>query len=122
MQNWIREFKEFVNRGNLIDLAIAAAHIRQQDLYQKSQWKMTTFGDEAAFAVETYRTPLQAETAVTSVWKGNTLMTPIGGGVTIRADQALESPNLLSHEGGKLGQLQQQIDLKQLKPQQWWWD
>lgn len=23
MQNWIREFKEFVNRGNLIDLAIA---------------------------------------------------------------------------------------------------
>jgi hypothetical protein len=107
---------------NLIDLAIAAAYIRQQDLYAKSGWKMATFGEEAKFAAETYRTPVQVETAVTSVWRGNTLMTSVGGGVTIRAEQALDSQNLLNDEGGKLQLKHGQVDLKQLAEGQWWWD
>jgi hypothetical protein len=107
---------------NLIDLAIAAAFIRQQDLHRKAGWPMATLGEEAKFAVETYRTPLQVETAVTSVWKGNTLMTPIGGGVTIHAEQALDAQNLLPDEAGKLQGLHQKVDLKQLAPGQWWWD
>lgn len=107
---------------NLIDLAVLAAHLRQQDLYRKANWQMTTFGEEAKFTVETYRTPLQVETAVTSVWRGNTLMTPVGGGVSIRAEQALDSQNLLPDEGAKLQGLRQRIDLKNLKAGQWWWD
>lgn len=107
---------------NLIDLAVLAAHLRQQNLYRKANWPLATFGEEAKFAVETYRTPLQVETAVTSVWRGNTLMTPVGGGVEIRAEQALDSQNLLSDEGAKLQGLHQQIDLKHLKAGQWWWD
>ena len=39
--------------------------------------------------VETYNTPLQVETVCTAVWKGTTLMTPVGGGVTIQPNQAL---------------------------------
>ncbi len=89
---------------------------------EKANWPMATLGEEARFAVETYRTPIQVETAVTSVWKGNTLMTPIGGGVTIHAEQALDSQNLLSDEAGKLQGLHKKVDLKHLAPGQWWWD
>ena len=39
---------------NLIDLAVAAAYIQQQDYYGKAGWKMDVFGNEKAFPVETY--------------------------------------------------------------------
>jgi hypothetical protein len=107
---------------NLIDMAIAAAFLRERDYYGKAGWHMATLGDEAKLPVETYPTPVQVETAVTSVWKGNHLMTPIGGGVTIYAEQALASPNLLADEEGKLQQAHQQVDLSKLGEGQWWWD
>ena len=45
---------------NLIDLAITAAFIQQQDYYTKAGWKMPFFGDEKAFPVETYEVPQDA--------------------------------------------------------------
>jgi hypothetical protein len=107
---------------NLIDMAIAAAFLREHNYYEKADWNMVTLGDEAKLPVETYPTPVNVETAVTGVWKGNHLMTPVGGGVTIHAEEALASPNLLMDENGKLGELQQQIDLSKLAEGQWWWD
>ena len=35
---------------NLIDLAVVAAHIQQQDYYGKAQWKMEFFGNEKEFS------------------------------------------------------------------------
>ena len=89
---------------NLIDLAIAAAYIQQQDYCGKAGWKMEFFGSEKAFPVETYDIPKTVESAVNAIWKGHTLMTPIGGGVQIQPAQALESDNLLPDEKGKVGQ------------------
>ncbi len=66
--------------------------------------------------------PTQVESVVTSVWKGGTLMTPVGGGVTIHPAKALESPNLLPDEDGKIGEVRESIDLKDLAAGQWWWD
>ena len=87
---------------NLIDLAIAAAYIQQQDYYDKAGWKMEFFGSEKEFPVETYDIPKTVESAVNAIWKGNTLMTPIGGGVTIQPTEALEADNLLADEKGKV--------------------
>ena len=42
---------------NVIDLAVAAAYIQQQDYYGKAGWKMALFGDEQEFAVETCNAP-----------------------------------------------------------------
>ena len=73
---------------NLIDLAVAAAYIQQQDYYAKAGWKMAFFGSEQEFPVETYDIPKTVEPAVNAIWRGNaytTLMTPIGGGVQIQA-------------------------------------
>ena len=107
---------------NLIDLSIAAAFMQQQDYYGQANWKMSLLGDESKFPVRTYTAPVEVETAVASRWKNNTLMTPVGGGVTIHAEQALLGENLLDDEGGKIKQAHDQIDLKNLAADRWWWD
>lgn len=106
---------------NLIDLAVAAAYMQQQDFYGKIGWKMELFGSEEALAVQTHNAPKTVQTAVNAVWKGNRLMTPIGGGVQINALMALEPENLLEDENDQVGKLRNDTTL-QLTEGQWWWD
>ncbi len=112
----------FAEMRNMIDLAIAAAFINDQDLYGKSGWLANTFHNESALAVETYPQPQQVETVCTAVWKGGRLFTPVGGGVTIQARTALRSDNLLADEDGKITELREGVDLSELPADRWWWD
>ena len=52
---------------NIIDLAVAAAFIQEQDYYGKAGWKMSLLGDEKRFAVETYNEPKMVESAVAAI-------------------------------------------------------
>ncbi len=106
---------------NLVDLLVASAYIQQQDMYHKAGWDMPVFGSEAAFPVRIYRAPTQVESAVNAVWKNNTLMTPIGGGVQIEAEMALDSQNILTDDGGKVAGLRASTEIN-LAEGQWWWD
>lgn len=112
----------FAEMRNAIDLIIASAFINQQDFYAQSGWSADLFHNEGSLAVETYNTPLQVETVCTAVWKGNRLFTPVGGGVTIHAREALAAENLLPDEDGKISQLRDGVDLKDLPADRWWWD
>ncbi len=107
---------------NLIDMSIAAAFIQQQDYYGKAAWTMEVFGSEERFPVETYAEPKQVETAVNAVWKGNTLMTPVGGGVSIRPMLALASDRVKPDEQGELKELHSQLEIQTLPKDRWWWD
>jgi hypothetical protein len=107
---------------NCIDLAVAAAFIQANDYYGKSGWNMPVLGDESSYRVQTYTAPQQVDCMINVLWRGSTLMTPIGGGVNIQARQALAPANLLHDDDGKVGQVHDQLDLKNLKPDQWWWD
>ncbi len=107
---------------NLIDLSIAAAFIQQRDYYGKAAWTMEVLGSEDRLPVETYPEPKQVETAVNAVWKGNTLMTPVGGGVRIEPLLALASDRIKPDEKGELKNLHGQIQIQALPKQQWWWD
>ena len=111
----------FAQLRNLIDLAVAAAYIRQQDYYGKAGWAMELFGDETAFAVETFHATKTAPPAVNAIRKRQRLMTPIGGGVTIHASRALRSENLLPDENGKVAKARRDVKLE-LAEGQWWWD
>jgi len=106
---------------NLVDLAIAAAYLQQQDYYGKAGWKLELFGNEQAFAVETYNAPRQVEPAVAAIFKSRRLMTPIGGGVEIQAAMALKPENVLADENGKVDELRKETKLE-LAEGQWWWD
>jgi hypothetical protein len=107
---------------NLIDVAIAAAFIQKQDYYSAAGWKMETFGDERRYAIETFEAPKTVETACTAVWKGNRLMTPVGGGVQIRPLDAISPGNLLADEKGTVKEAKAKVTLAGLAEGQWWWD
>ena len=112
----------FAEMRNVIDLAIAAAFINQQDFYAQADWRAETFNDEQVATVETYNTPLHVESVCTAVFKGSRLYTPVGGGVTIRARDALRSQHSLADEDGQITQLRESIDLQDLPADRWWWD
>jgi hypothetical protein len=106
---------------NLIDLAVAAAYVQQQDYYGKAGWKMEFFGSEDAMPTQVFNSPKQVESTVATVWRGSRLMTPIAGGVRIEPLMAVKPENVLADEGGNLPKLHGSAKI-QLAPGQWWWD
>jgi len=107
---------------NLIDMTIAAAFIQKQDYYGQSGWSMKVFANEDLLPVNTYTTPDKVETAVNAIWKGTTLMTPIGGGVNIQPTMALATDRLLLDKDGSLKKTHADVGAPQLPKGQWWWD
>lgn len=107
---------------NCVDMLVAAAFIQQQDLYGQAEIDLGAIGDEGAYPVETYNAPKQVATAVNSMWKGNRLMTPVGGGVEIRANQAVNAENRIADKDGAVAKAKDSIDLSSLPANQWWWD
>jgi hypothetical protein len=129
VEGFTKKYGEIANRvpvyaqmRNCIDMAVVAAFIQEHNYYEKCGWNLEVFGDENKLATETLNTPQQVETTVASVWKGNRLMTPVGGGVTIHPNQALESANVTQDEEGKLMERREGINLAGLPAGQWWWD
>ena len=106
----------------LIDVSIAAAYIQQQDFYGKLEWQMPVLLDESQVSVETYTAPEQVETAVNAIWRGNTLMTPLGGGVHVEPRLALRSENVEVDTVGSNSKAQELAGPQDLQPGQWWWD
>lgn len=112
----------YAHLRNLIDMTVAAAYVQQQDYYSQAGWNMDTFGNEQKFQVEVLHAPTQVEPAINAVWKGTKLYTPIGGGVDIQPRRALDSPNLLPDEGDRLKSLRSEINARELKEADWFWD
>jgi hypothetical protein len=106
---------------NCIDLLVAAAFINKHDLFGQAGVDLGALGNESDYAVEIYNAPKQAATAVNSMWKGRRLMTPVGGGVQIRAGEAVEDSNLLQDDG-EVAAARAGIDIKALGADRWWWD
>jgi hypothetical protein len=107
---------------NCIDMAVAAAFIQDQDYYSLVKWTPSVFLSEEAYPVETFNPPQQVESAVNAIWKGATLLTPIGGGVQMRPTEAISPTNLLDDEKGLVEEARVANDLSKLPPDQWWWD
>ena len=128
-ETFTREYEELAKRvpvygqlRNLINMSIAAAYIQQQDFYGKASWDMSTFANEKLLPCDTYFPPSKVDTAVNAIWKNNTLMTPIGGGVNIQPMQALLSSNILKDKDRSVEKTQETAAPINLKDGQWWWD
>src|SRR5262245_38144014 len=107
---------------NCIDMAVAAAFIQNQDYYSLVKWTPEVFLNESSYPVETLNPPKQVESAVNAIWKGMTLMTPIGGDVQMRPTEAVKPTNLLEDEKGAVKEARVSSELKKLAADQWWWD
>lgn len=114
----------FAQLRNLIDMAVAAAFMQQNDLYEKAGWQPDLFENEERFPVQTYIAPVEADPAVGIVYTnhGNSITWPIGGGVTVHAHKALDTDNLLKDEGNKVGKIHEATKIEGLAEGQWWWD
>jgi len=106
---------------NLADMAVVAAFLQETDVYGKLDWELVYFGDESKFSIQTERAPEFVESAVTAVWRGNTLTTPIGGGVEIFAIRALNEENLLSANDATVAE-EQKAEEAELPEEGWWWN
>ncbi len=127
-RDFTKKFSEIAKRvrvyaelRQLIDVSIAAAYIHQQDFYGQSDWQMPVIGDESQLSVETYTVPENVETAVNAIWRGSTLMTPLGGGVHLRPTTALSKKHLVTDDG-KNDLVKQSAGPENLADGQWWWD
>lgn len=107
---------------NLIDLAVAARFIQQQDYYGQAGWRAEVLMSEDNIPVMTYQTPLYVEPVAYGIMRGNRLMTPIGGGVRIEPARAFATENQLADEGDKVKKTRDDLNLKVLAADQWWWD
>ena len=126
--NFTRKYPEIADKSpvyaqmrSVINLLIAAAFLRTDDVYGRVGWEPGIFADETALPVETLANPKQAQCVANSVWKGTRLFTPAGGGVSIQADEALLPENLQPDTGAKLGSLHEQL-LHDAPDDRWWWD
>ena len=132
-QAFCKDFTEKFNRiasrvriyaelRQLIDVSIAAAYIHQQDFYTQADWNADVLMDESKVHVETYTAPVQVETAVNAVWRGNTLMTPLGGGVHMQPRLALKKDRLKIDTSGQTVATKVDAGPQDLAEGQWWWD
>ena len=117
-----KKVRVYAELGQLIDVAVAAAYIQEQDFYGQADWSMPILLDESKVPVETYTAPEQVETAVNAVWKGNTLMTPLGGGVNMQPRVALSSKHIKPDADGVAVQTRGEAGPTDLAENQWWWD
>jgi hypothetical protein len=106
---------------NCIDMLVAAAFLQQHDLYGQAGVDLGALGSESGFKVEKYNAPKHVAAAVNSMWKQGTLMTPVGGGVEIRAGQALDASHVIKDDG-KVTAARNELDMKSLPANKWWWD
>ena len=117
-----RQVPVYAQLRNLIDMLVAAAYIQQQDYYGQAGWTMEILGNERLMPVEIYAAPKEVETAVNAIWKGNVLMTPVGGGVHIDARKAISVEHVLPDEEGTVADQRERVTLDGLADGQWWWD
>ncbi len=117
-----RRVRVYAELQQLIDVAIAAAYIQEQDFYTQAGWEMPLFRNESQYAVETYTAPEQVETAVNAVWKDNVLMTPLGGGVNMQPRMALHRDHLSVDQQGENVRVHKDSVPADLADGQWWWD
>jgi hypothetical protein len=111
----------FAQLRNFVDMLVCAAHIQKEEFYKKSDWSMEIFGDEKKFAVQTMNAPKQVEPVVGERWSGKQFMAPIGGGVEIEPEIALDAKHAKNDKDGKIASVRDQVKIN-LKEGQWWWD
>ena len=82
---------------------------------------MALLMDESRLPVETHTAPHQVETAVNAVWKGNQLLTPLGGGVALQPKKALSAEFISTDAKGELLKPRTEM-MPQADVTAWWWD
>jgi hypothetical protein len=107
---------------NVMDLSLAACFIQQAGLYEKADWALDLFGDEAKFPVENGLAPTQVEPVVNPILRGGYFMAPVGGGVNIQPRVAFSAENVRTDDDGTIASARESALKPEVGAGQWWWD
>jgi hypothetical protein len=110
----------FADLRNMIDLAIAAAHMQHRDYFGAASWTMELLRDENQLSVQTCPEPRRVPCVVNAVWKRNRLVAPAGG-VTIEPAQAWQPAHLIKDQDGAVSQRRDNIRAT-IPDDGWWWN
>ena len=109
-----------------IDLLVAFAWLKQSAAYGKVDWSPEVLVDESKFKTESGPAPKHCPCVANAVWKGNMLILPAGGGVSVTPELALNKKNLQVAEAGIGKDIRAKIDIKNSVDTEgngsWWWD
>ena len=105
----------------MIDLSIAAAFLRKHDFYARSGWSGDLLRDEKTIPCETLPAPKQVACGVNALWKGNRLLVPAGGGVSIVPDDALKEEHVPPDKNDAVGTMRGEVGAA-MEGKRWWWD
>jgi len=115
----------FAQLRNWIDMLVCAAHIQREDFYGKSGWSMEFFACEEKYQLEVFTAPQEVEPLVGQVQvreqRSMLTLAPVGGGIVIDAEQALDADNAKSDKDKSIATRQSKIALN-LPEGAWWWD
>jgi len=111
----------FAQLRNMVDLAVVAALLRKENYYGRTKWSPGVLADESKIATETLNPPKQVEAAVNVVWKGSRLLSPAGGGVSVRAELALTPERIIKDQNKELATRYRGLRVSG-DESRWWWD
>jgi hypothetical protein len=110
----------FAELRNGIDLCVLAAWIARNDGFQKTGWQPDLLFDEGSLPTLQLTEIKHAPSVANAVWKGNMLVLPVGGGVSIQASEALTDDNLIPDDKQEIQPVR--ANLKIPDDDRWWWD
>jgi hypothetical protein len=108
----------FAQLRQLSDLLITTAFMQRHRWYESANWNASLFVDDLSYGVETLPDPKTAPVVVNSFWKQNRMFVPVGGGVSIRAAEALR---LIESADEVFADKRQRIKHGK-QDTRWWWD
>ena len=107
----------YAQMRNQIDMLVAAAFLQREDAYATTNWPAEVL---QTLPIAKHPTPKQAPCAANSLWKGNRLLTPAGGGVSIQPHLAFDKDRETADDGSAAKA--RAAAVKKVADDVWWWD
>jgi hypothetical protein len=104
-----------------IDCLIAAAFLKKCDAFNSIDWTPTVLLNESKLPVNKLNEPKHVPCVANSKWERHVLVAIAGGGVSIRASEALHESNLIKDGYDKLDATRNEV-LESDANDAWWWD
>ncbi len=111
----------FAQLRNIVDLLVASAWLQRHDAWTRIDWPGGLLLDRGQLPHQSLPVPRTAPSVANTIFKGEMLLLPAGGGFSINPSIALEPENLAVDLDGKLLQQRTEVQLP-ADEKIWWWD
>jgi hypothetical protein len=127
-QNFTRHYNELAQRDpvfadlrNIFDMALVAALCRQENLHEKSEWDLGSFGPAGLYQPAVVDAPVVVESVMNHRMYGQNIVVQVAGGVQTDMVGVVRDRKL-AKEDAALDNVAQRAKLPAVPEGRWWWD